>query len=166
MANRVVVITGATGGLGRVVARRLAAEGARLALFSTNAAHLEALAAELQLPAERVLLRAVDLRDAGAAQAAAQAVIAKFGPGRDPAAPGRRLGRRRAGDGGGARHGGRHAAAAPLDHSAPDAGVRAACSLTNGWGRVIAVSSPFAAQPAGQGRAPMPWARPRRRRCC
>ena len=64
MANRVVVITGATGGLGRVVARRFAAEGARLALFSSNQAHLDALAAELQLSAERVLVRAVDLRDA------------------------------------------------------------------------------------------------------
>src|SRR5690349_1997581 len=79
MADHVAVITGATGGLGRVVTRRLAEEGARLALFSTNLGHLEALAAELALPPDRLLLQAVDLRDPTATQAAAQAVSARWG---------------------------------------------------------------------------------------
>ncbi len=73
------VITGATGGLGRVVTRRFAEEGARLALFSTNAERLEQLARAQKLPEERWLIRAVDLRDPGATQMAANAVIEKFG---------------------------------------------------------------------------------------
>ena len=55
LADRVAVITGATGGLGRVAARRLAEEGARLALISSDAGKLDALATELNLPAERRL---------------------------------------------------------------------------------------------------------------
>jgi NAD(P)-dependent dehydrogenase (short-subunit alcohol dehydrogenase family) len=39
--ERVIVITGATGGLGRVVARYLAKNGARLALVGDIAAELE-----------------------------------------------------------------------------------------------------------------------------
>ncbi|HUS16002.1 MAG TPA: SDR family NAD(P)-dependent oxidoreductase, partial [Chloroflexia bacterium] len=73
LADRVVVITGATGGLGRVVTQRMAAEGARLALFGTQQERLDALAAEIALPGDRVLLHVVDMRDAGAAQAAADA---------------------------------------------------------------------------------------------
>ncbi|MFZ1474193.1 MAG: SDR family NAD(P)-dependent oxidoreductase [Anaerolineae bacterium] len=61
LENRVAVITGATGGLGRVVARRLAEEGARLALVSSDSGRLEALGSELSLPEERWLARAADL---------------------------------------------------------------------------------------------------------
>ena len=77
--NRVAVITGATGGLGRVVTKSLAERGARLALFGRNAERLEQLAGELHLPEDRRLIRAVDLTDATAAQAAAEAVIERFG---------------------------------------------------------------------------------------
>lgn len=79
LENRVAVITGATGGLGRVVARRLAEEGARLALLSTDSSRLAVLAGELSLPEERWLTRAVDLTNPSAAQAAAEAVVAKYG---------------------------------------------------------------------------------------
>lgn len=79
LENRIAVITGATGGLGRVVARRLAEEGARLALLSTDSSRLAALAGELSLPQERWLARAVDLTDGAGAQAAAEAVVAKYG---------------------------------------------------------------------------------------
>ncbi|MBI3359868.1 MAG: SDR family oxidoreductase [Chloroflexi bacterium] len=77
--NRVAVITGATGGLGRVVARRFAEHGARLALFGTNAGRLAQLAGELSLPEERRLTHVVNLREREAVQAAAAAVLAKFG---------------------------------------------------------------------------------------
>jgi len=77
--NRVAVITGATGGLGRVVAKRLAQEGASLALFSSNESSLSQLADELALPQERWMIRAVDFRDPLAAQTALQATLEKFG---------------------------------------------------------------------------------------
>jgi NAD(P)-dependent dehydrogenase (short-subunit alcohol dehydrogenase family) len=79
VANRIAVIAGAPGNLGRVVSRRLAEEGARLALLSTNPDRLDALERELNLPPERVLARAVDLGQAKAAQNAADAVVEKFG---------------------------------------------------------------------------------------
>ncbi len=79
LENRVAVITGATGGLGRVVARRLAEEGARLALVSSDSGHLEALGKELSLPEERWLASAADLASSVGAQAAAEAALAKFG---------------------------------------------------------------------------------------
>jgi NAD(P)-dependent dehydrogenase (short-subunit alcohol dehydrogenase family) len=78
LEDRVAVITGATGGLGRVVARILAERGARLALFSTNAEHLEALVRELDLTESRYLTRALDFTVRGAAHAAVEAVLEKF----------------------------------------------------------------------------------------
>jgi NAD(P)-dependent dehydrogenase (short-subunit alcohol dehydrogenase family) len=77
--NRVAIITGATGNLGSVVARSLANQGARLALFSTNAEHLANLAGGLGLPADRWLTGALDFTAPGAAQEAAAMVIEKFG---------------------------------------------------------------------------------------
>ncbi len=150
MADRVAVITGATGGAGRVVTRRLAAAGARLALFSSNPAHLTALAAELDLPAERTLLHAVDLRDATATQAAAQTVVAHFG---------------RAEIvlhlvGGWA--GGTPVPAVDADTVAQMLQQHLWTTLhlmqafvpgllAQGWGRLIAVSSPYAARPRAKG---------------
>ena len=77
--GRVTVITGATGGLGRVAAPTFAQHGASLALLSSDQSKLDVLAAELTLPAERVLTHAADLRDPAAVERAAQAVVEKFG---------------------------------------------------------------------------------------
>jgi dehydrogenase/reductase SDR family member 7B len=77
--NRVVIITGATGNLGQVVARQYAQQGARLALFGTNEERLAKLTRDLHLPAERVWTHLVDLRDAEATRQAADALIAKYG---------------------------------------------------------------------------------------
>lgn len=79
MNNRVVVISGATGGLGRVTARIFGEQGASLALLSTSQDKLDSLARELDLPSERVLARAADLLDPDAVRDAAEAVTAKFG---------------------------------------------------------------------------------------
>src|SRR5688572_27782886 len=79
MQDRLVVITGATGGLGRVAARAFAGKGASLVLLSSNRAKLETLAAELALPAERVYLHDADLRNPAAVREAAQAVRRRFG---------------------------------------------------------------------------------------
>ena len=45
--NRIAVITGATGGLGRVGAQRLAESGARLALVSSSGEKLAAMRNQL-----------------------------------------------------------------------------------------------------------------------
>lgn len=77
--NRVAVITGATGGLGRVVARQFGQAGARLSLLSSNQDNLDRLVDELGLPENRWLTQALDFRDPGAAKIAAQATVDKFG---------------------------------------------------------------------------------------
>lgn len=76
---QVVLVTGATGPLGRVAAARFAADGARLALVGTDAARLQAVAAELGLDPDRWFPVVADLRDRDAAVAAAVAVEARFG---------------------------------------------------------------------------------------
>lgn len=78
LAGRVAVITGATGGLGRVVAKFMADHGLRLALFSTTREHLERLARELDLAEDRYLTGALDFTSPAAAQQALEAVLAKF----------------------------------------------------------------------------------------
>lgn len=77
--GRVAVITGATGGLGSVVARRLGEEGLRLALFSTSEERLGSLVGELVLPQEQLLTGAFDFTQPDAAKEAAERVVAKFG---------------------------------------------------------------------------------------
>lgn len=79
LKNRVAVISGATGATGSLAAHALAEKGATLALLSTDQSKLEALAKDLNLPAERILTLAVDLSDRQAVFEAAKAVNAKFG---------------------------------------------------------------------------------------
>ena len=79
LSDRVVVITGATGALGRVVSRAFAETGARLALTGTRPEALEALAQELGLPDERVILRATDLSRPEEAEALVGAVVDRWG---------------------------------------------------------------------------------------
>ena len=78
-ALRTVVITGATGGLGKKTAQAFAAQGHSLVLLDRNQDRLDALTRDLNLPAERLFTSVVDLRDAEAVRATAQAVAAKFG---------------------------------------------------------------------------------------
>lgn len=77
----VVLVTGATGPLGRAAARRFAQDGARLALVSTSPERLEELVTELRdvLPPERCLVVSGDLRDGEAARATVAAVESRFG---------------------------------------------------------------------------------------
>lgn len=79
MNNRVVVITGATGGLGRAVTYAFAKRGVLLALLSTDQTKLDALAHELDLPSERILTHAVNLLNADAVRSASETVTTKFG---------------------------------------------------------------------------------------
>lgn len=79
LQDRVVVITGATGALGRVVARQFADQGANLALFSRSGENLKAMLAELELPTERTIFSAVDLGDEQSLQSAISKVVDRFG---------------------------------------------------------------------------------------
>lgn len=152
LENRIAVITGATGGLGRVVARRLAEEGARLALLSTDSSRLAALAGELSLPQERWLARAVDLTDGAGAQAAAEAVVAKYG----------RIDILLHLVGGWT--GGKTVTQTAVEEVASMlqqhlwttfhvAQAFVPHLVTNGWGRIIAVSAPAATRPAAKSAA-------------
>jgi NAD(P)-dependent dehydrogenase (short-subunit alcohol dehydrogenase family) len=77
--HKVVIITGATGGLGRVAAKRFAHDGARLVLVGTNMEKLKQLAAELDLPNDQILMYAADLNQPEAAAALTQHVLDTFG---------------------------------------------------------------------------------------
>ncbi|WP_154795993.1 SDR family NAD(P)-dependent oxidoreductase [Occultella kanbiaonis] len=61
--NLRVVVTGAAGGIGSALARRLHAAGARLALTSRDADRLDALVQELGGPGERLWAQTADLAD-------------------------------------------------------------------------------------------------------
>jgi 3-oxoacyl-[acyl-carrier protein] reductase len=76
--DRVAVITGATGGLGRVVTRQLADQGLHLSLFSTNHNKLENLVNEFGLSPEKTHIQALDFRQPDAAQMALQTTFEKF----------------------------------------------------------------------------------------
>jgi NAD(P)-dependent dehydrogenase (short-subunit alcohol dehydrogenase family) len=77
--NRVVVITGASGGLGRFAAQRFAEIGYDLALLGTKEDKLEELVRKLGLPSERYLSLALDLSIPVSAKKALEAVVKKFG---------------------------------------------------------------------------------------
>jgi len=149
MNERVFVISGATGGLGRVVAGKFGALGYSLALLGTSEPRLRGLIAELRLPAERVLAHRADLRQEAEVKAAAAAVASRFGH----------------------VHGLIHLVGGwSGGHSLAETDPRALedmlaqhvrttflmlASLVPlfqkaGWGRVIAVSSPSATEPPGQ----------------
>gem|GEM_PF-2678261 len=79
LEHRVAVITGATGGLGAVLTRDLAARGANLVLLDIDSARLDALTSSLALPEERFLAQTVNLLDPSEARRAAEAAAARFG---------------------------------------------------------------------------------------
>ncbi len=63
LRNKVVLITGASMGIGLATARRLSAEGARVVLSARSVDRLNALAAELHAAGREALVVAADLRD-------------------------------------------------------------------------------------------------------
>jgi NAD(P)-dependent dehydrogenase (short-subunit alcohol dehydrogenase family) len=77
--DRVIAIAGVGGGLGPLVAAELAAAGATVAGTDRDQAALDALAAELGIPAERWDGRAVDMLDEGAVSSWCAALVERFG---------------------------------------------------------------------------------------
>ena len=76
--RRVVLLTGAAGGIGRATAHRLADDGWRLALLGRTRATLEATATSLPAEAEPLVLVA-DLADSDACAAAIGSILDRFG---------------------------------------------------------------------------------------
>ena len=79
LEGRVIAIAGAAGGLGPVVAHRLAEHGATLAATDRDQDRLDAVGADLGLPEDRWDARVADLLDAEATAAWADALAERFG---------------------------------------------------------------------------------------
>ena len=79
LADRVIAVAGVGGGLGPLVAGRLAAEGAVVAGTDRSAETLAALPGELGIPAERWDGQAVDLLDESATREWCASLAERFG---------------------------------------------------------------------------------------
>jgi NAD(P)-dependent dehydrogenase (short-subunit alcohol dehydrogenase family) len=150
LKNRVAVITGATGGLGSIVTRELAAKTANLALLDIDPARLETLTKSLSLPESRLMTSTVNLLDLAETKSAAESVAARFG----------RIDILLHVVGGWT--GGKSLLEAPVDdltfmlnqHVWTSFNVIQAFVphlVKNGWGRVVMVTSPYAAHPIPKG---------------
>jgi NAD(P)-dependent dehydrogenase (short-subunit alcohol dehydrogenase family) len=79
LAGKVVLLTGATGGIGRAMARAFAAAGATLVITSDDAPGCEALAEELRRSGRRALALPCDVRDRPALTAIVTRATGEFG---------------------------------------------------------------------------------------
>ena len=79
-ANQVAVVTGASSGIGRALARTLAAEGARVGLIARRKEQLEALAGEIATAGGIAAVAAADVGDRAQVQAAVEEVQQRLGP--------------------------------------------------------------------------------------
>jgi len=80
MSKNVVVITGASAGVGRATARAFAASGARIGLIARGVDRLEAAAREVKAAGGEALVAPADVADAEAVERAAERVERSFGP--------------------------------------------------------------------------------------
>jgi NADP-dependent 3-hydroxy acid dehydrogenase YdfG len=78
--SRVVVITGASAGVGRATARKFGERGDKVALIARGRAGLEAAAAEVREAGGTALILPLDVADADAVEAAAERVERELGP--------------------------------------------------------------------------------------
>src|SRR5690348_17856454 len=78
--NKVVVITGASAGVGRASARAFAREGAKVALIARGQAGLDAARREIQMGGGTAISIALDVADAQALDSAAERAEHELGP--------------------------------------------------------------------------------------
>ncbi|AFV90780.1 Clavaldehyde dehydrogenase [Acidipropionibacterium acidipropionici ATCC 4875] len=79
LKGSVALVTGASSGIGRATARRLAASGASVAIVARRADRLEELADELRTSGTTVLTVTADLVDRAAARATVEQAVAELG---------------------------------------------------------------------------------------
>ena len=79
-SSEVVVVTGASAGLGRAVAERFAREGARIGLIARSRERLEAAQHDVESRGGRAFVIAADVADSRALERAAAAVEEELGP--------------------------------------------------------------------------------------
>jgi NAD(P)-dependent dehydrogenase (short-subunit alcohol dehydrogenase family) len=79
LKGKVAVITGASAGVGRAIAREYARQGAKVALIARTEEALEAAAAEVRSLGSDALVLPLDVSDAPAVFAAADRVVAEWG---------------------------------------------------------------------------------------
>lgn len=77
--NQVVLIVGASSGMGRTLALRLAREGAHVVVAARRKDRLDALAAEIKLEGGRCLVIAADAQDPAAAERLVQDAVRQLG---------------------------------------------------------------------------------------
>jgi 3-oxoacyl-[acyl-carrier protein] reductase len=76
---KTLVMTGATGVLGNLVAKTFAERGHNLALLGKDQTKLDFLIHDLKLPNERLYAQTIDLLNGPAVHGSAEAVLSKFG---------------------------------------------------------------------------------------
>jgi NAD(P)-dependent dehydrogenase (short-subunit alcohol dehydrogenase family) len=79
VGEQVVVVMGATSGIGRAAARRFAAKGAKLVVSARNEVALAALAAELEAGGGQVVAVPAEVTDFEQVRAVADAAVAAYG---------------------------------------------------------------------------------------
>lgn len=79
LKDRVAVVTGAAGGIGRAICRRFLEEDVKIVALDVNTGALENLAADLRAAEERMLCLAVDITDYLKVKEAVERAVAKFG---------------------------------------------------------------------------------------
>src|SRR3954451_9529572 len=80
MSSEVVVVTGASSGIGRAIVRRFAQDGAQIGLIARNREALEDAKREVEQAGGKALVLPADLADWDAVRSAAVAVEEAFGP--------------------------------------------------------------------------------------
>ncbi|MBR2683644.1 MAG: SDR family oxidoreductase [Atopobiaceae bacterium] len=77
--DKVVVTTGAAGGIGKAVSARFYAEGARVVMLDLKQEGLDAAVAELGMNSERVLTIALDVTDEEAVETSVKRIMQRWG---------------------------------------------------------------------------------------
>src|SRR5690606_27831494 len=80
LKDKVIIVTGGAGGIGSATCRRLAEEGAKVAIFDMNIAAAEQLAQDINQDNNQALAVQCDMTDRDVVEQAVQQVEAELGP--------------------------------------------------------------------------------------